>query len=271
MTKLDTTYSGEHSVIFNYGTDNESHSWEDWGLVPTSRPFVAIPSIKERSIDIPGSNGKVDLSDIPLGMPVYNNRQGSWTFNIAHDIHGMEWQEHLSLLTSYFHGQKHTFTLADDKSYYYQGRLFLESYSAGQNFSTITIKYDVHPFKWMMWTTTGEWEWNPFDLIYGEISQSDFSRIEIVEGETKTIEWTQNQIGAVPVTPSFYVESSSNEPFTLTVDNSFNGFGEQEHSIPVGESTDPQIMFACPSELDTTTLKITGNGYISIDFRPGRL
>lgn len=271
---MDTTYSGEHSIIFNYGTDNESHSWEDWGLVPASRPFVALPSVKERSIDIPGSNGKVDLCDIPLGMPVFNNRSGSWTFNVAHDIHGLDWQEHLALLTSYFHGRKHTFTLEDDMSYYYEGRLYLESYTAGQVFSTINIKYDVHPFKWMQWTTAGDWEWNPFDLIYGEIEQTDFANIEITANRTKTIEWTQNQVGCVPVTPTFRIESAdTGATVALTVDNSFNGLGEQEFTLGLGTSTKEQIMFACPSGLDTTTLTITptANAYITIDFRPGRL
>ena len=147
----------------------------------------------------------------------------------------------------------------------------MDSYSTGQSCSTINIKYDVHPFKWMQWTTCSPWEWNPFDLIYGEITQDDFSRVPIVDGETKTIEWSQNEVGGVPVTPTFTVESPASNPFTLTLENSFNGIGEQEFSIPIGTSTNDQIMFACPSDQDTTILKITGNGYISIDFRPGRL
>lgn len=271
---MDTYYDGGHSIIFNYGEDNESHSWEDWALVPASRPFVAIPSVKTRTLEIPGSNGTVDLSDIPLGMPTFNNRSGSWTFNVAHDQLNLDWQEHLSLMTSYFHGQKHKFTLEDDRSYYYEGRLYLESYSPGQSYSTVNIKYDVQPFKWMMWTTTGAWEWNPFDLIYGEIEQSDFSRIQLTANTTTTIEWTQNQIGAVPVTPTFVTESAiSGTKLTVLVDNSFNGLGEQEHEVELGEHTYHQIMFACPSELDTTTIKITptNDAYVSIDFRPGRL
>ena len=42
-----------HSITF----DNEKNTWDDWHLIPSSRPLVAPPSIKSNYVDVAGVDG----------------------------------------------------------------------------------------------------------------------------------------------------------------------------------------------------------------------
>ena len=264
---MDTIYSGVHSIRIG-----DKDTWADWKLVPSSRPFVEIPEVRTNTITIPGANGVIDVSEVPIGMVTYGNRSGSWEFYIAHDQIDIDWDMHLSELLAYIHGKKHQCILSDDHSYYYEGRLTIDSYEAGENYSTISIAYDFFPFKKMIWSTIDDWEWNPFDLIYGEITQSEFRDIVINQGTTKTFTWSSNEVGDMPVTPTFRVQcTDTSASMTLKVENTFNGIGETTFTLPHGVTTNPQIMLACPTPDSKTKIKITGDGLISIDYRVGRL
>ena len=65
-----------HSITF----DNEKNTWDDWHLIPSSRPLVVPPSIKSNYVDVAGIDGGIDLSDYPTSQPTYNYREVSWEF-----------------------------------------------------------------------------------------------------------------------------------------------------------------------------------------------
>lgn len=263
---MQTTYDGEHSILID-----SKDLWTEFGLVPASRPSVVLPEPKINTLEVPGANGIIDMTDILLGYPAYGNRSGSWTFNIAHDVTGLPWAQTYAKLASFIHGQKRKVILLDDRSYYYEGRLTLGDYETGNNFSSVTINYDLGPFKWMIWSTTEPWLWDPFDLIYGEIPQETFVDIPITSGAQTVIQWDQNVLGCVPITPTFNVVSNDSNNMKLYLENSCNGLGQLTFDLVNGVNTNPQIEFVCPSEEDYTRMVITGSGTISIDFRPGRL
>lgn len=264
---MQTTYSGTHSILF----DDSKDSWTDFGLVPTERPYVVMPSVKESTIEIPGMNGVLDLSDALLGYPTYGTRVGSWSFYIAHDVTQLSWEQTYAKLAAYFHGRKRRCILTDDRSYYYEGRFSLGDLKADKMCDQITINYTLDPFKWMIWTTCGNWQWDPFDFIYGEINRGDFVRT-VSDGQV--IRYTQNHIGCVPVTPRFSEVFSSGSAIHVAVTNSCNGITKNIDVAGANWVSDPTIEFSCPTEEDYTELVITGSGLpstIQIDFRPGRL
>lgn len=260
---MQTTYDGSHSIIF--GTKN---SWDDWGLVPSSRPSVSMPPVRESLIEIPGMNGALDMTNIPLGYPTYGLRTGSWEFYIAHDVNGKTWDESYAEIAAYLHGRRRNCILTDDASYYYEGRYSIDDIKSEDMLSSITINYTLDPFKWMRWTTCEDWLWNPFDFIYGNITQSDFKDVAVSGRLSK--QWTQNEIGAAPVTPTFTVHSSDGNGMVVGVTNSVSG-KTTNVTLNDGATTDPLIEFSCPDPDDHTSIRIIGNGTISIDFRPGRL
>lgn len=87
---MDVWYSGDYGVSFyEYGGELNplgkflGHTWKNWSLIPTARPFVVPPPHKTSEMDAKGINGKADVSNKLLGFPLFGNREGSWTFYIA--------------------------------------------------------------------------------------------------------------------------------------------------------------------------------------------
>lgn len=262
-----TTYDGSNAVIFG-----DINSWEEWGLVPASRPTVVMPSVRTNTVEIPGMNGVLDLSDVPLGYSTYGNRSGSWNFNVAHDKTGLPWDVTYSKIAAAIHGKKCQCILLEDKSYYYEGRFSVGEWSTGQHFSTISIKYDLAPYKLMRWTTTEDWLWNPFDFVNGVIIQSSFKDIPITYGASNRIVYTQDFVGMAPVCPTITVVSDSGVyGTTLSVTNTGISNTAKTFSLSNGLNYNPQIEFCCPTPASKTILEISGSGTISFDFRPGRL
>ena len=64
-----------HSITFG-----DKNTWDDWHLIPSTRPLVNPPSRKKNTVDIPGADGSLDLSNVVSGHPVYENRSGSFEF-----------------------------------------------------------------------------------------------------------------------------------------------------------------------------------------------
>lgn len=261
---MQTTYSGTHSILFD-----SKDSWADFGLVPTERPCVSMPPVRTSTIEIPGMNGLLDLSDIPLGYPTYGPRTGSWSFYVASDVTGLSWDQTYARLAAFFHGKRRKCILTDDRSYYYEGRFSLGDLKASKMCDEISINYTLDPFKWMIWTTCGPWQWDPFDFIYGEINQADFART-VSDGET--IRYTQNHIGCVPVTPRFCLVFGDT-PVELSITNSCNGLIKTITVPSTQWVSEPTIEFSCPTEDDYVDIAVSVSQptAIKIDFRPGRL
>lgn len=100
-----------HSIIFypsvGYIFSSPSYSkntWEDWHLIPSSRPVVNPPTPKTTYIDIPGGDGIIDLSTALTGYPVYNNREGSWNFIVANGYEN--WCDLYGNILEYLQGKK---------------------------------------------------------------------------------------------------------------------------------------------------------------------
>ena len=67
-----------HSITYG-----EKNTWDDWHLLPSTRPLFNPPPTKTKQVDIPGANGAIDLSESLTGYPVYENRTGSTEFYVA--------------------------------------------------------------------------------------------------------------------------------------------------------------------------------------------
>lgn len=76
----------ENTDIFNSkGKMNGKNTWDDWRLIPSSRPLYSPPEPKTNYIDIPGADGVIDASEAISGYPVYNNREGSIEFYVMNE------------------------------------------------------------------------------------------------------------------------------------------------------------------------------------------
>lgn len=244
-----------HSVIFG-----EKNTWDDWHLVPSSRPVFNPPSVKTNTVDIPGGNGVIDLTEALTGYPLYNNRTGSLEFIVVNDCFEpvethQEWYDIYSDIMDYLHGQKMKAVLEDDKDYYYEGRFAVNSWKSDQNYSIITIDYDIGPYKWSFHTS---------------LDNDIFKNISVTNSYTVHT-FDKSLFGRAPVCPSFVVSTSSGEGMSIRYyqTNSDGTTSQITATVKDGTRQIENIVFLGNEE--TIAFKcVSGTGTVSIDFRPGR-
>lgn len=177
-----------HSITI--GTKN---TWDDWHLIPATRPLVAPPPVKENAVEIPGGDGVLDLTDALAGRPTYGNRTGSWTFYVENDF--KDWTVLYSEIMAYLHGRDLQAVLEDDPGYYYEGRFSVNEWKSDKNWSQITINYNVGPYKKNESWGGEDWLWDPFNFETGVIKNY---RNLPVSGEL-TVVVTHDVMETVPV------------------------------------------------------------------------
>ena len=129
-----------HSVTF--GTKN---TWDDWRLIPAILPVFAPPPLKTNYIELPNTDGEIDLLTMLVGFPTFGNRTGSFEFIVDNDFE--RWNMLYSTIANYLHGQVMQAVLEDDPLFYYMGRFAVNEWKSDRNFSMITIDYSVAPDK----------------------------------------------------------------------------------------------------------------------------
>lgn len=127
------------------------NTWDDWHLIPASRPNIAVPEVYTNYVDLPAADGKIDLSDyLTGGRTVYKNRSGgSLTFYAANG-YGL-WNERRQTILNYIHGKVLYMGLIDEPAYYYKGRFKTSrpyDSDGKSNWSTVVIEYELEPYKY---------------------------------------------------------------------------------------------------------------------------
>lgn len=142
-----------HSLIIS-----GKNTYDEWGLVPTSRPVVAMPEVKETYVELLGSHGVLDYTTLLLGEPPMGQRKGSWEFMCKP---GTAWVDVQDGLANFLHGERKTVVLEDDPDHIYVGRLKLNAWKSEPEKSIITIDYNLDPFKFNTEDSSGTtWSWN---------------------------------------------------------------------------------------------------------------
>lgn len=106
------------------------------------------PEPKTYTVDIPGGNGVIDLTEALTGDVVYNNREQKFTFVVI-DVEDFEKVK--TEVSNFLHGKEFDYTMTMDPGYTYHGRFSVESYShsAYSNgiLGNIVIKVSANPYK----------------------------------------------------------------------------------------------------------------------------
>ena len=141
-----------HSLIIT-----GKNTYDEWEMVPTTRPVVAPPEVKTKYVDLPTSDGSVDYTETLNRRTTFGRRTGSWEFLL---IPGDRWAQVYSSLLNYLHGKKHTIILEDDPSYFYTGRLSVDEWNSEAHNSLIVINYELDPYKQSVQQNDDEWLWD---------------------------------------------------------------------------------------------------------------
>lgn len=232
-----------HSITF--GTKN---TWDDWRLIPTSRPLFNPPSVKTNLIEIPGGDGVLDLTTALAGRPLYKNRTGSIEFYVDNEYR--DWTVLYSEIMIYLHGQKMRAVLEDDPSYYYEGRFAVNAWKSNKERSSITIDYDVNPYKKDVLGTDEEWIWDTFNFETGIIRY--YKDLPVNGSLSITV-----VVDMMPVSPMI---TTSTTGMTVT-------FVGEVHSLSKGINHIPALVLPQGQNV----LTFTGVGAVTIGLTGGRL
>lgn len=232
-------------------TFGNKHSYRDWGLFLKNRPVISPPTPKTIYVNIPGSDGVIDLTESLTGDVKFNNRTITCEFVVL-DARN-KWSNIYSEILDYLHGQQMKVRLDEDPTYYYIGRLQVNEWKSDKVTSTIVIEGNVEPYKMEMFSSLEDWEWDSFNFETGIIR--DYKEIRVNESLTFTIEGRRKS-----VVPSFTVVSDDGSGLQVR----FNG---TTYDLPDGTSRVLNVVI----KNGTNTLYFTGNGTVSIDYRGGRL
>ena len=160
-----------HSLIIS-----GKNTYEEWEMVPTSRPLVNPPEVKTNYTEIPGSDSSLDYTDTLTGHIAYGMRTGSWEFLL---IPENAWANVYSSLLNYLHGKKHTVILEDDPGYYYVGRLSIDEWNSEPHNSLVVINYQLEPYKYSVQNNGDDWLWDT--SFEDTIVYSSFNVIDTAE------------------------------------------------------------------------------------------
>ena len=256
-------------------TIGDKNTWDDWHLVSKSRPFFNPPTVKTKYIEIPGSSGQVDISEALTGYPIYTNREGTWDFwvlnlediEFEYDYKFPRWNDLYSEIMNSLNGKIVRAYLEDEPDYYYEGKFTVASYKPGDSAtnprSTLTIGYNVGPYKWRPKDSIEPWTWDDFSFEHGVIYPMLYKDIEVTPGETIHKVFTTRDLGFAAVRPEIIVEDG---PITIRFVNSALDIDKTKEFV-----TGTTIAYDFVIWGDRVEMDFSGEGKVSIRFRIGRL
>ena len=278
---LDTTYA--------------RNTWEHWHIVPVERPAISPPPLKDHYVDIPGANGKIDLNQSLTGYPTYNNRTGSIEFAVLNDFRN--WQTAYTDIMTTIHGKRMLMVYEEDPNYYYIGRWSVDTWKTGKTRSSITLSYDLDPYKWRLQDANGIWLWDPFNFDNGvimsrlsshyqtsvtlnsddivELLMTDAFSGDIIEdpigdGYLNKMENVSNLIGNAPIPLEMHVHPSEGHSIIVAMSS-----GERDNVQKTFngnfDGKDGDFLITNWNGTNGITIQASGYGTFSWNFRPGRL
>ena len=106
------------------------------------------PEPKTYTVDIPGGNGIIDLTEALAGDVVYENRNQEFEFAI---LYPDDYEKIKTKISNFLHGRSYDYTMTMDPGYTYHGRFTIESYEfesyAGDIVGRIKVKIEANPYK----------------------------------------------------------------------------------------------------------------------------
>ncbi len=105
------------------------HTADDWGLV-MSEKIIGTPEVKMKTRELADRDGILDYTDALLGVPTYNTRELSFTFEYLDSLD--EWTRLFTEIKNLIHGRRMKIFEPDDPDYFYLGRVTVGDPSGGR-------------------------------------------------------------------------------------------------------------------------------------------
>lgn len=206
------------------------HSYRDLHLI-LGEKTIGTPSPKTETIDIPGGDGVLDLTEF-FGEPKYNNRNLTFIFSTV--VPRSEFMTLFSNVQNALHGKRMQISLDDDPGWYYTGRISVSEWKAERNIGRLTIDCDCDPYK---------------------MTQNQTVITKTVNG-TATITLPNSRKRVVP---EVVIQSTSSLNIVYKVGNVWD-LGSGSYTLPELELVEGD-----------NTVTVTGTGTITFTYHQGKL
>lgn len=253
MIETGITIEGVSPYLDEEGIVRTSvHSYRDLGLILKTY-YIPEPKVKDKRVSIPFASGSVDLTE-GAGYIPYEDRDGIYFEFLYKTRDYEEYNYKIQEINNMLHGRKLKVILDTDPAYYYYMRLHLDEKKRDKIFSTVEISGTAEPFKYDIIASNEPWLWDPFNFYNGVI---DETTADI------TVDGTKNVLihaGSYLTAPTFYVYESQN----LAVI-----FEDRAYQLPK-DNTKAYELYRFPQIRignEDTTLRFTGKGKVSIEYR----
>lgn len=259
-----------HSVTFG-----DKNSYDEWKIVPTSRPVINPPALKKKTLDIPGANGSLDISSSLTGFPVFENRTGSIEFVVLNDFdldnyNNYRWEQVYHDILGHLHGEKMELRLEDEPGYFYKGRMSVNDWKSNKDHSQITIDYDLQPYRFSNHSSIDNWLWDPFNFTKDYIASAKFANI-VVDGTTVR-EYEEMLWGNAPVMPELQITNADpNSTMTVIMQTPADDLADGKRIVTKQFSTGTHTIYELTIYRTSVKYTFIGNGTVSIIFHRGYL
>lgn len=225
-----------------FGTKN---SYDDFGLILTDKD-IGFPEPKLEEVDVIGTDGVIDLSEVLNDDIKYKTRKLQFTFTVLKG--NKYWASTVADVANYLHGKKLRIQMDFDPAYYYTGRCKINSFKTSKRLCTITIDAECEPYRLDINGNGEKWLWDTFSF------QNGFIRVNTVTVNGSLQVNLQNQRKIV--SPTFTCSTA----MTVTFDG-------VTYNLPKGKT---QVL-GIRLQYGTNYVTFKGNGTVKIEYQGGAL
>ncbi len=138
-------------ILQEMGKLNQIYTNEKWNIILGNKE-ISFPTPKTITVDVPGSDGTLDLTEAVTGETKYNDRTIKYPFYLKDTF--KELPDKISEIANYIHGKKFKIFHWDDLDYYYIGRLSINEYKIDRAKGTFVIEATCEPYKYKKYITS---------------------------------------------------------------------------------------------------------------------
>lgn len=206
----------------------KKHTFDDWNLILTEKT-IGLPSPKTSSVNVEGADGVLDTSEILTGEIKFSNRKLEFNFTMLDKYE--DFQDKITEIANYLHGQKLRIILDDDPTHCYVGRCSIDQWASDKRIGRIVVKCDCEPYK--------------YDVVETVVSVNVIGeKLVNIRGKRRTINPVVNCSNAMAMT--------------------VNGF-----TVDLNQGENSIIDFFIKE--GNNVIKFTGNGNVTLSFTGGEL
>lgn len=175
-------------VVDYYGNSKAKYNTLfDWGLYLSAPATISPPELQTISLEVPGRNGLLDLTEAATGYPVYGNREIE--FELLCIDKKRKWRSIYHNVQNAIHGKRCKIICSDDPEYYYIGRVTVEEWGEDDKIAKPVISAEVEPFKM---------EVSPRKYHLDVTADGNRTTIDITQPNVSTEEWNVDMVWGGP-------------------------------------------------------------------------